>query len=333
MHRYSPTAGLPALRDAIVAKTGRDSGLEVDPAHVTVSNGGKHGLFNVFQALVDPATRSCCPRRTGSATLSRSPRRRDRRAAAHDGRRRLPRHRGPVGGGAHPATKALVFVSPSNPTGSVCTPDEIREIGRWAAAAGVWLVTDEIYEHLVYEGAQFASMPMVAPEITPRCGRQRRRQDLRDDRWRVGWSIAPPAVAAAINRVQSHVTSNVSSVAQRVALAAVEEPMSRIEAMRDAYDQRRRIVHEAFSGSTTSCAPCRGGAFYVFPDVRARLQRPVHGRTVTRSLELCNLLLDEIRVALVPGEAFGAPGHVRLSCALSDEELRKGLTRIIDVLQ
>jgi aspartate aminotransferase len=335
MHKYSPTAGLPALRDAIAAKTARHSGLEVDAAQVTVSNGGKHALFNVFQALVDPGDEVLLPApywvsypeqiALAGGTVVPLP------TTAADGYRLTVDQ---LEAARTPATKALVFASPSNPTGSVYTPHQVREIGRWAAAAGVWVVTDEIYEHLVYDGAEFASMPVAAHEVALRCvvvsGVAK---TYAMTGWRVGWSIAPPPVAAAMNRLQSHVTSNVSNVAQRAALAAVEGPMTQVEAMRDTYDRRRRLVHEAFSGIEDVVCPMPGGAFYVFPDVSARLQRPVHGRTITTTLELCNLLLDEVKVALVPGEAFGAPGHVRLSYALSDEELRKGLTRIVDVLQ
>ena len=335
MHRYSPTGGLPALREAIAAKTARDSGLEVDAGQVTVTNGGKHGLFNVFQTLVDPADEVLLPApywvsypeqiTLAGGTVVPLP------TTAADGYRVTVDQ---LEAARTPATKALVFVSPSNPTGAVHTPQQIREIGRWAADTGIWVITDEIYEHLVYDGAEFASMPVVAPEVASRCVVVNGvAKTYAMTGWRVGWSIAPAPVAAAINRLQSHVTSHVCNVAQRAALAAVDGPMTQVEAMRDTYDRRRHLVHEAFGGIDDVVCPLPGGAFYVFPDVRARLHRPVSGRRITTSLELCNLLLDEAEVALVPGEGFGAPGHLRLSYALSDEELQKGLTRIVDVLQ
>ena len=335
MHRYSPAAGLPALREAIAAKTERDSGYAVDPAQVTVSNGGKHALFNVFQALVDAGDEVLVPapywvsypeqiRLAGGTVVPVA-------TAAADGYRVSVEQ---LEAARTAATKALVFVSPSNPTGAVHTPAEIRAIGRWAADTGIWVITDEIYEHLVYDDARFASMPVEVPEIQHRCVVVNGvAKTFAMTGWRVGWSIAPRAVASAINRLQSHVTSNVSNVAQRAALAAVSGPMDQVRAMRNTYDRRRRTAHAMLSTVDGVACPLPGGAFYVFPDVRERLERPVAARTVSTSVELCSLLLDEARVALVPGEAFGAPGHVRLSYALADEDLEKGLTRIVDVLQ
>ncbi len=233
-----------------------------------------------------------------------------------------------------PATKALVFVSPSNPTGAVYPAGELRRIGRWAAEVGIWVITDEIYEHLVYGDAVFASLPVEVPELAQRCVVVNGvAKTYAMTGWRVGWSIAPPAVAAAIARLQSHVTSNVSNVAQRAALAAVSGPLDDVVGMRRTYDRRRRRAHEVLSGVPGVTCPLPGGAFYLFPDVRTRLERPVAGHVVASSLELCALLLDEAKVALVPGEGFGAPGHVRLSYALADEDLEKGLTRIAEVLQ
>ncbi|CAN5799433.1 pyridoxal phosphate-dependent aminotransferase [soil metagenome] len=335
MHKYSPTAGLPALREAIAAKTARDGGLEVDPAQVVVSNGGKHALHNVFSALIDPGDEVIVPAPywvsypeqvalAGGTVVAVS-------TTADDGFRVTPEQ---LEAARTPATRALVFVSPSNPTGAVYSPAQVREIGRWAADAGIWVVCDEIYEHLVYDGAEFTSMPVAAPELAERCVvASGVAKTFAMTGWRVGWSIAPAPVAAAINRLQSHTTSHVCNIAQRAALAAVEGPMDQVDEMRRTYDRRRRRVHEMLAAIDGVTCPLPEGAFYVFPDVRARLEQPIAGTTVATSLELCNLLLDEAKVALVPGEGFGAPGHVRLSYALSDDDLEKGLTRITDVLQ
>lgn len=335
MHRYTPAAGLPALREAIAAKTARDSGLAVDAAQVTVSNGGKHALFNVFQALLEPGDEVIVPApywvsypeqiRLAGGTVVPVP------TTADDGYTVTPDR---LEAARTTSTRALVFVSPSNPTGAVHTPAQVRDIGRWAADTGIWVITDEIYEHLVYEGARFSSMPVEVPEIGQRCVVANGvAKTFAMTGWRVGWSIAPPPLASAINRLQSHMTSNVSNVAQRAALAAITGPMDHVAVMRQTYDQRRRMLHETLSAVDGVDCPLPGGAFYVFPDVRERLHRPVAGRTVSSTVELCSVLLDEVRVAAVPGEAFGAPGHVRLSYALSDEDLEKGLTRIVDVLQ
>ncbi len=335
MHKYSPTAGLPALREAIADKTRRDSGLAVAPDQVIVSNGGKHALSNILLALIDPGDEVIVPApywvsypeqiRLAGGTVVALP------TTAANGYTVTPEQ---LAAARTAATKALVFVSPSNPTGAVYTPEQIRDIGRWAAEAGIWVITDEIYEHLVYGGAAFASMPVEVPELQPRCVVANGvAKTFAMTGWRVGWSIAPAPVAAAVNRLQSHVTSHVCNIAQRAALAALTGPMDQVDAMRQTYDRRRHRVHEALSAIDGVECPLPEGAFYVFPHVEQRLGRPVAGRKVSTALELCAVLLDEAQVALVPGEGFGAPGHVRLSYALSDEHLARGLTRITEVLQ
>jgi len=335
MHHYTPAGGLPELRAAIAAKTARDSGLDVEPAEVIVTNGGKHSLYNVFQALLDPGDEVLVPapfwvsypeqvKLAGGRVVALP-------TTAADGYRVTPEQ---LEAARTPQTKALVFVSPSNPTGTVYSPAEVRAIGRWAVDAGIWVITDEIYEHLVYDDAEFASMPVEVPELRPRCVIVNGvAKTYAMTGWRVGWSIAPREVTAAINRLQSHLTSNVCNVAQRAALAAVSGPLDDVERMRQTYNRRRLRVDELLSAIDGVHSPLPGGAFYVFPDVRERLGRPVDGQTVASSLELCALLLDEAKVALVPGEGFGAPGHVRLSYALSDDELEEGLARIVKVLQ
>ena len=335
MHHYSPAGGLPELRAAIASKTARDSGLDVDPAEVVVTNGGKHSLYNAFQALLDPGDEVLIPAPFWVSYPEQAKLAGGRVVAlpttAVDGYRVTPEQ---LEAARTPQTKVLVFVSPSNPTGTVYSPAEVRAIGRWAVDAGIWVITDEIYEHLVYDGAEFSSLPAEVPELRARCvvinGVAK---TYAMTGWRVGWSIAPREVTAGINRLQSHLTSNVCNVAQRAAFAAVSGPLDDVERMRQTYNRRRLRVDELLAGIEGVHSPLPGGAFYVFPDVRKRLGRTVNGRTVSSSLELCALLLEEAKVALVPGEGFGAPGHVRLSYALSDDELEEGLARIVKVLQ
>jgi aspartate aminotransferase len=224
-----------------------------------------------------------------------------------------------------PRTKMLIFVSPSNPTGAVYPPEEVAAVGKWAAAHGVWVLTDEIYQHLVYGGARFVSLPVAAPEAAERCvvvnGTSK---TYAMTGWRVGWMIAPPAVTEAAIRFQSHAASNVSNVAQAAALAALEGPMTSFEEMRAAFDRRRNEMYRLLSALPGVRVREPEGAFYAFPSVAGLLGRP--GGPAT-SLELAEALLEEARIAVVPGEAFGAPGHVRLSFALGDDDLREGLAR------
>jgi aspartate aminotransferase len=334
-HHYSAAAGLPELRAAIAAKTARDSGLHVDPSQVTVTNGGKHGLFNTFQALLDPGDEVMIPApywvsypeqvtlAGGTPAVLQT--------QAGNGYRVTPEQ---LEAARTPQTKALLFVSPSNPTGTVYTPEEVRAIGQWAADTGVWVIADEIYEHLVYGDARFSSMPVEVPQLQSQCVVVNGvAKTYAMTGWRVGWTIAPPELSKAMGRLQSHMTSNVCNVAQRAAFAAVAGPLDQVTVMRETYDRRRQRVDELLSTIDGVDCPSPEGAFYVFPDVRARLGRPVAGRAISSSLELCAVLLEEAKVALVPGEGFGSPGHVRLSYALSDEELEEGLARIIKVLQ
>ena len=335
VHHYSPAAGLPELRAAVAAKTRRDSGLDAEPAEVVVSNGGKHSLYNVFQALLDPGDEVLIPAPFWVSYPEQVALAGGRVVAlpttAADGYRVTPER---LEAARTERTRAMVFVSPSNPTGAVYPPAEVRAIGQWAVDAGIWVVTDEIYEHLVYDGSRHVSMPVEVPALRERCVVVNGvAKTYAMTGWRVGWSIAPRDVTAAIIRLQSHLTSNVCNVAQRAALAAVSGPLDDVERMRRTFDRRRRRVAQLLADIDGVVSPLPSGAFYVFPDVRERLTRAVAGRTVSSTLELCALLLDDARVALVPGEAFGAPGHVRLSYALSDDELEEGLARIATVLQ
>jgi aspartate/methionine/tyrosine aminotransferase len=333
-HRYTPAAGLPELRAAIAAKTARDSGLTVDPDQVVVSNGGKHALFNLFLSLVDPGDEVLLPAPYWVSYPEQI------RLAGGDpvvlptdaaGGYRVTVDE--LEAARTDRTKALVFVSPSNPTGAVYPPDEVAAIGRWAAEHGIWVITDEIYEHLVYGDASFVSLPVVAPEAAERTVVTNGvAKTYAMTGWRVGWTIAPVEIAKGIARLQSQSTSNVANVSQRAALAALTGTQEPVAEMRAAFDRRRRIAVERLSAIDGVVCPTPEGAFYVFPSFAGVLGHEIAGRPVTTSLELADVLLDEANVAIVPGEAFGAPGCARLSYALSDEDLVEGIERIAKLL-
>ena len=331
---YTPAAGLPALREAIAAKTLRDSGYEVDASQVVVTNGGKHAVYQTCQVLLDPGDEVLLPSpywvtypsaielagaRTAvvptdeTTNFTVSP---DDLEAAYTER-----------------TKMLIFVSPSNPTGSVYTEDQVRAIGEWAAKKGIWVMTDEIYEHLVYGKARFTSMPVVVPEIRGRCVVVNGvAKTYAMTGWRVGWMIGPPEVAVGASRIQSHLTSNVNNIAQRAALSAVTGSLDTVQAMRAAFDRRRATMYELLESiDGVSCIEPQG-AFYAFPNMQGLLNRDIRGDTASTTIELAGMFLDKANVAIVPGEAFGAPGYARLSFALSDDDLIEGLTRIIDLV-
>ncbi len=333
-HKYTPAAGLPALREAIAAKTRRDSGLEVDAANVTVTNGGKHALYNVFQAIVAPGDEVIIPapywvsypeqvKLAGGVPV---PVLTTVDAGFKASIEQLEAAR-------TPRTKAIVFVSPSNPTGSVYTPDEVAAVGRWAADHGIWVITDEIYEHLVYGDAEHVSLPVVAPEAAERTivvnGVAK---TYAMTGWRVGWSIAPSEVAAGINKLQSQMTSNVANVAQAAAIEALSGPQDAVAEMRTAFDRRRRIAVEGLSAIEGVEVAEPQGAFYVLPSFADILGREIAGQRVQSTLQLADVLLDVAKVAVVPGEAFGAPGTARLSYALGDDDLVEGIARIAKLL-
>jgi aspartate aminotransferase len=333
-HRYSPAAGLPALREAIAAKTARDSGLEVAPEQVVVANGGKHALYNVFMALVDLDDEVLIPapywvsypeqvKLAGGVPVAVPTTKETGFRTSVD---QLEAHR-------TDATKALVFVSPSNPTGAVYPPEEIAAIGRWAAEHGIWVITDEIYEHLIYGQATFASLPVVAPEAADRTivvnGVAK---TYAMTGWRVGWSISPVDLAKGMNKLQSQSTSNVCNVAQLAAVEALGGPQDAVAEMREAFDRRRKLAVAKLSAIDGVQVVEPEGAFYVFPSFEDVLGREIAGRQVTTTLELAEVLLEEAKVALVPGEAFGAPGYARLSYALGDDDLAEGIDRIAEFL-
>src|SRR6266571_8122361 len=330
MHKYSPAAGLPELRSAIAAKTARDSGYHVTSGQVLVTNGGKQGVYQAFAALLDPGDEVLVPTPYWTTYPE---------AIALAGGRPVPvltdEHSGYLTSVADLAahrtarTKVLLFVSPSNPTGAVYPPDLVAEIGRWAAANGLWVITDEIYEHLVYGDARFSSMPVAAPEIADRCVVVNGvAKTYAMTGWRVGWLIGPPDVVKAATNLQSHATSNVNNVAQAAALAAVSGDLSAAAMMREAFDRRRRTIVGLLGDIPGVVCPEPHGAFYAYPSVKGLLGKPLRGRISTTSAELAAVILDEAEVAVVPGEAFGTPGYLRLSYALSDADLAEGIGRI-----
>jgi aspartate aminotransferase len=334
MHKYTPTAGLPELRAAIAATTARDTGLEATPDRVLVTNGGKQALYQVFQTLLDPGDEVLVPAPYWVSYPEQIALAGGRAAvvptAAAAGYRASVEQ---LDAAVTERTKALVFVSPSNPTGAVYPPVEVAAIGRWAARRGIWVVTDEIYRHLVYGDAEFVSMPVVAPEIADRCVVVNGvAKTYAMTGWRVGWMIAPPEVVGAATRVQSHLTSNVANVSQRAALAALTGPQDAVSEMRAAFDRRRRLTVERLGAIEGVTCPEPHGAFYAFPDCSKRLHRPVGGRTVASTVELAEALVDTAKVAVVPGEGFGAPGCVRLSYAVGDRDLAEGLDRLAAAL-
>jgi len=333
-HKYTPAAGLPELREAIAAKTKRDSGFDCGAANVVVTNGGKHAVFSVFAVLCDPGDEVICPAPywttyPESIALSGGVPVVIPTDAAAGFRVTVDQ----LEAARTPRTKALLFVSPDNPSGAVYPPDEVEAIGRWALEHGIWVVTDEIYEHLTYGPHEFSSMPTLVPELSDTCivvnGVAK---TYAMTGWRVGWLIGPPDVAKAATNFQSHTTSNVSNVAQRAALAAVAGPLDAVAVMRTAFERRGRTMHSMLEGiDGVSCLEPQG-AFYCFPSFEGVLGREIAGRTPTDTLELAELVLSEVKVALVPGEAFGAPGYARLSFALSDDDLVEGVGRLAKLL-
>jgi aspartate/methionine/tyrosine aminotransferase len=333
-HRYSPAGGLPDLKAAIVQKTLRDSSYAVEPANVLVTNGGKQAVYNTFAALLDPGDEVILPtpywttypeavRLAGGEPVEVF-------AGADQGylvtvdqleRARTPR------------TKVLLFCSPSNPTGAVYPPEQVEAIGRWAAEHGLWVVTDEIYEHLLYDGATAPSLPVAVPELSDRCVVLNGvAKTYAMTGWRVGWMIGPKDVIKAATNLQSHSTSNVANVSQRAAIAALRGGLDAVHTMREAFDRRRRTIVAMLNEIDGVECPVPHGAFYAYPSVEGVLGRTIRGRTPRTSAELAELILDEVEVAVVPGEAFGPSGYLRLSYALGDADLAEGVGRIQELL-
>jgi aspartate aminotransferase len=306
----------------------------VEAAQVLVTNGGKHAVANTMAALLDPGDEVLLPApywttypepiKFADAVPVEIPT--DETTGFRVSVDQLEAAR-------TPRTKALVFVSPSNPTGAVYPRADVEAIGRWAAEHGIWVVTDEIYEHLTYGGHEHHSMPVVVPEVADRCVVLNGvAKTYAMTGWRVGWMLGPTDVIKAATNLQSHQTSNVANVSQRAAVAALEGGLDDVARFRESFDRRRHGSCAALSAieGVTCLEP--EGAFYAFPSFKAVLERPVAGRQLSSTLELAEVVLTEAKVAIVPGEAFAAPGYARLSFALGDDDLGEGVQRIADLL-
>ncbi len=333
-HRYTPAAGLPELKEAIAAKTLRDSGYEIDPANVIVTNGGKQAVFQAFAAIVDPGDEILLPAPYWTTYPE---------AIALAGGRAVEVFAGAeqdylvtveqLEAARTPQTKALLFCSPSNPTGAVYSEEQTRAIGQWALEHGIWVITDEIYEHLVYDDAVFTPIVRAVPELAEQTiVLNGVAKTYAMTGWRVGWMISPSDVTKAAANFQSHLTSNVANVSQRAAIAALTGSLEDVYVMRKAFDERRRTMVEMLRAIDGVVCPTPTGAFYAYPSVEGLIGRTVRGVTITSSADLAAVILDEAEVAVVPGEAFGPSGFVRLSYALGDHDLIEGVSRIQSLL-
>ena len=333
-HRYTPAGGLPELKKAIAEKTARDSGYRVEPAQVLVTNGGKQAIYEAFAALLDPGdeviviapywtTYPESIKLAGGVPVYVVTDETTGYLASVEQLEAARTER----------TKVLLFVSPSNPTGAVYPREQVRAIGQWANEHGLWVLTDEIYEHLVYGDAEFSSLPVEVPEIADRTivvnGVAK---TYAMTGWRVGWVIGPKDIVKAASNLQSHATSNVANVSQAAAVAAVSGGLEAVEEMKKAFDRRRRTIVRMLNEIDGVFCPEPQGAFYAYPSVKDVLGREIRGRRPQTSAELAELILDEAEVAVVPGEAFGTPGYLRLSYALGDEDLVEGVSRLQKLL-
>jgi aspartate/methionine/tyrosine aminotransferase len=329
-HRYTPAGGLPALKAAIVAKTRRDSAYDVTPEQVLVTNGGKQAVFQAFATIVDPGDEVLLPApywTTYPEAITLAGGVPVEVFAGEDQGYRVTVEQ--LEAARTPRTKALLFCSPSNPTGAVYPPEQVRAIGQWALEHGIWVITDEIYEHLTYDDAQFSSIPVQVPELADTCiVLNGVAKTYAMTGWRVGWMIGPLDAIKAATNLQSHLTSNVANISQRAAIAAVTGDLDAVAMMRAAFDRRRRTMVSMLNEIEGVDCPTPQGAFYAYPSVKALLGRTIGGRTPQTSVELAELILDEAEVAVVPGEAFGTPGYLRLSYALGDDDLVEGVSRM-----
>ncbi len=329
-HRYTPAGGLPELKAAIAEKTLRDSGYEVEAANILVTNGGKQAIYEAFAAILDPGDEVIVPapywttypesiQLAGGVPV---PVVADETTGYRVSVEQLEAAR-------TENTKVVLFVSPSNPTGAVYSREQVEAVGRWAAEHGLWVMTDEIYEHLVYGDAEFSSLPVVVPELRDKCivvnGVAK---TYAMTGWRVGWVIGPKDVIKAAANLQSHATSNVANVSQAAAIAAVSGDLKAVDEMKVAFDRRRRKIVEMLNEIEGVVCPEPEGAFYAYPSVKGLLGKEIRGRRPQTSVELAEVILEEAEVAVVPGEAFGTPGYLRLSYALGDEDLVEGVSRV-----
>ena len=333
-HRYTPTPGLPELRDAIVAKTLRDSNLVITADQVLVTNGGKQSVYQSFASIIDPGdevilpspfwtTYPECIKLAGGVSVE---------VFADESQNYLVTV-DQLEAARTPKTKALLFCSPSNPTGSVYSAEQVKAIGQWALAHGIWVISDEIYEHLLYDGATAPSLPVVVPEMADQTiiinGVAK---TYAMTGWRVGWMIGPKDVIKAATNLQSHLSSNVSNISQRAAIAAVTGDLTAVHEMGVAFDRRRKLIVDLLNKIPGVTCPTPTGAFYVYPSVKGVLGKEIRGKRPQTSAELATLILDEVEVAAVPGEAFGPSGYLRFSYALSDDDIVEGIGRVAKLL-
>ena len=333
-HRYTPTPGLPELREAIVAKTLRDSNYVITADQVLVTNGGKQAVYQSFASIIDPGdevilpapywtTYPECIKLAGGTAVE---------VFADETQNYLVTVE-QLEAARTPKTKALLFCSPSNPTGSVYSADQVKAIGEWALEHGIWVIADEIYEHLLYDGASAPSLPVVVPAMADRTiilnGVAK---TYAMTGWRVGWMVGPKDVIKAATNLQSHLSSNVNNVAQRAAIAALTGNLDAVHEMGIAFDRRRKLIVSMLNEIPGVVCPTPTGAFYVYPSVKAVLGKEIRGKRPQSSAELATLILEEAEVAAVPGEAFGPSGYLRFSYALSDEDIVEGITRVKNLL-
>ena len=329
-HRYTPTPGLPELREAIVKKTNRDSNFEITVDQVLVTNGGKQAVYQAFATIIDkgdevilPApywtTYPECVKLAGGVPVE---------VFADESQNYLVTVE-QLEKARTPKTKALLFCSPSNPTGSVYSAEQVKAIGEWAVKNGIWVISDEIYEHLLYDGATAPSMPVLVPELADTCiilnGVAK---TYAMTGWRVGWMIGPKDVIKAATNLQSHLSSNVNNIAQRAAIAALTGDLTAVHKMGEAFDRRRKLIVKLLNEIPGIECPTPTGAFYVYPSVKGLLGKTIRGKTPKTSAELASIILDEVEVAAVPGEAFGPSGYLRFSYALGDDDIVEGIGRI-----
>ena len=333
-HRYTPTPGLPELREAIVAKTLRDSHLVITPDQVLVTNGGKQAVYQAFATIINPGdevilpapywtTYPECIKLAGGVSVE---------VFADETQNYLVSVE-QLEAARTEKTKAILFCSPSNPTGSVYSLEQVKAIGEWALEHGIWIITDEIYEHLLYDGATAPSVPVVVPEMADRTiilnGVAK---TYAMTGWRVGWMIGPKDVIKAATNLQSHLSSNVSNISQRAAIAAVSGDLTAVHEMGVAFDRRRKLIVGLLNEIPGVFCPTPTGAFYVYPSVKGVLGKEIRGKRPQSSAELATLILDEAEVAAVPGEAFGPSGYLRFSYALSDADIVEGIGRVKKLL-
>lgn len=333
-HRYTPTPGLPELREAIVKKTKRDSNYEITADQVLVTNGGKQSVYQSFAAVLDPGDEvllpspfwttypECIKLAGGTAVEVFADESQNYLVSVAQLEKALT-----------PKTKVLLFCSPSNPTGSVYSPEQVKEIGQWAYQKGLWVITDEIYEHLLYDGAVAPSICVAVPELADRTiiinGVAK---TYAMTGWRVGWMIGPKDLIKAATNLQSHLSSNVSNISQRAAIAALTGDLSAVNEMGEAFNRRRKLIVKLLNEIPGVSCPTPTGAFYVYPSVKNVLGKEIRGKRPTTSAELATLILDEVEVAAVPGEAFGPSGYLRFSYALGDEDIVEGISRVKKLL-